>query len=75
MSDTPKVEWASTHWEVDDVTDRYECSPEEARDWLDEHEKWLVESMIQAGWSYIEVNCPLHPKDDEEDDEQEGAGP
>ena len=36
--------YADTRWSVDDLTLRYNCTEEQAREWLEEHEGDLAET-------------------------------
>lgn len=54
------VEWVSL-----DITDHFDCTGEEAEDFLDEIEDELQLAMIETGWRIIRDRCEFQPLDDD----------
>jgi hypothetical protein len=61
-------------WGTGDLTGRYDCTEEQAADWLEKEEQHLSEACCMAGWSYIEEWCPFPALEDDEGEEYETEG-
>lgn len=46
--------YAVVAWCIDDITSRYDASPEQAHSLLADIEKWLEEAMVMQGWDAID---------------------
>lgn len=51
---TTKRRYAVVAWCIEDITSRYDASPEQARVLLADIERWLEEAMVMRGWHAID---------------------
>jgi hypothetical protein len=68
-------QFASTHWTVEDILDRFEVTTEVAESFLRANQKEIVEAMVSAGGELIEDLGALKGfvmvEDDDNDDEED----
>jgi hypothetical protein len=57
--------YAEVGWTIDDLLDKFACTEAQAAEWLVSHEKWLRDWCIEAGFAYMEDQCPFPARKDE----------
>lgn len=65
-----KVEtFAEVSWCVEDIVDEYNCTEEQAEEFLERHAKYISEAMVEAGWAAIAcfIQYPMIDEEEEED--------
>jgi hypothetical protein len=66
-------QYANLGWTVDDVTDLFDCTAEEATSFLIDNERHIRDRMCEVGWDIIEtlgVESGLKKRNDDQDDEE-----
>lgn len=68
--ETTQMEFADACWVAEDITSNYDCTTEQAEQWLQEIDCKLRDFMIETGWEYIDLTCPFERKDDEDENDE-----
>jgi hypothetical protein len=65
-----KSKYARIGWSIEDITDVYDLTDEQAEEFLEKYENSIRDSMIDAGWEAIDVYMSFYviEKTEEEKD-------